>query len=273
MGIYMNSISGGNTIGPLICGFIVQGLSWRWHKWIAVILTAINFIAVVLLVPETRYARDESSSGEVSSSNLASSSDEEVTLEKGASASSIKTPASPTPPEDVQVPKKTFVEELSLWSGTPKDTNLLLMFIRPFPMIVYPSVIFSFLGYAISLVIVVAVNILNSFVLQAPPYSWQPQINGLINIPGLIGNFIGAYAGGWLVDVFCDWRTKKNQGIYEPESRLWLLALPAVITTAGCILFGYGVERTLNWSSLFVGYGMISFALTAVSFVVPHTVM
>lgn len=25
MGIYMNSISGGNTIGPLICGFIIQG--------------------------------------------------------------------------------------------------------------------------------------------------------------------------------------------------------------------------------------------------------
>jgi MFS family permease len=32
MGIYMNSISGGNTIGPLICGFVVQNIGWRWHK-------------------------------------------------------------------------------------------------------------------------------------------------------------------------------------------------------------------------------------------------
>jgi hypothetical protein len=63
-------------------------------------------------------------------------------------------------------------------------------------MILYPAVIYSFLCYSISLVIVVAVNILNPFVLQAPPYSWSPQINGLINIPGILGNLLGAWAGG-----------------------------------------------------------------------------
>lgn len=30
LGIYMNAIAGGNTLGPLICGFVVTGLSWRW---------------------------------------------------------------------------------------------------------------------------------------------------------------------------------------------------------------------------------------------------
>jgi len=63
-------------------------------------------------------------------------------------------------------------------------------------MIFYPGVIYAFLCYSISLVIVVAVNILNPFVLQAPPYNWSPQINGLINIPGLLGNVFGAWAGG-----------------------------------------------------------------------------
>ena len=63
-------------------------------------------------------------------------------------------------------------------------------------MVAYPSVMYAFLCYSISLVIVVAVNILNPFVLQAPPYSWSPQINGLINIPGVLGNLFGAYAGG-----------------------------------------------------------------------------
>lgn len=58
----MNSISGGNTIGPLICGFVVESIGWRWHKWMAVIFTGINFLAVLLFVPETQFNRDISKS-------------------------------------------------------------------------------------------------------------------------------------------------------------------------------------------------------------------
>lgn len=36
-----------------------------------------------------------------------------------------------------------------------------------------------------SLVAVVAVNDLNAFVYQAPPYNMTPAINGLLNIPSL----------------------------------------------------------------------------------------
>jgi hypothetical protein len=63
-------------------------------------------------------------------------------------------------------------------------------------MIAYPAVIYSFLAYSISLVVVLAVNILNPFVLQKPPYNWSTQINGLINIPGLLGNLFGSWSGG-----------------------------------------------------------------------------
>ncbi|KAM7188454.1 protein HOL1 [Naviculisporaceae sp. PSN 640] len=254
MGLYMNFISGGNTIGPLICGFIITGLSWRWHKWIAVILTAVNFVTVLLFVPETRYFRGEQdlnavvSEGEVVTT--ATSSKEEL----GSSASARETAVPGTLPKSLgqegggimEIPKKSWVQEMSLWSGVAPDTNLFKMFVRPLPMFVYPCVVYSFLGYAVSLVLTVAVNILNPFVLQAPPYNWSPMINGLV------------------VDRFCDWRTRRNHGVYEPENRLYLNMLPLLITGAGCLVFGYGVERALHWTSLFFGYGMVSFALTAV---------
>ena len=267
MGIYMNFISGGNTLGPLICGFVITGLSWRWHKWIAFILTAINFVTVVLFVPETRYYRNESQSAGSSTPRTMPSSREEVAVradeEKGVATEVTPHPttAITSPPE---TPKKTWKQDLSLWSGLAPDTNIFKMFVRPIPMFLYPCVIYSFLGYAVSLVLVVAINILNPFVLQAPPYSWSPMINGLINIPGLIGNVIGGYAGGWLVDVFCDRMTRRNKGIFEPENRLYLCILPLLITGAGCLLFGYGVEKTMHWTSLFFGYGMVAFALTAI---------
>lgn len=261
MGVYMNSITGGNTIGPLFCGIIITGLSWRWHKWIAAILTAVNFFTVLFFVPETRYSRDESQN--ITDSIASTTEDTDVgprTKTAGACEMTKDLPAEGV----AQITKKTWRQEMSLWSGTAPNTNLFKMFIRPFPMFVYPSVIFAFLGYAVSLVVTVSVNILNSFVLQAPPYSWSPLVNGLINIPGIVGNVCGAYAGGWLVDMFCDWRTKRNNGLFEPENRLYLLALPMLITGAGCLVFGFGVEETLHWSSLFFGYGMVSFALTAV---------
>ncbi|GAB1310609.1 MFS general substrate transporter [Madurella fahalii] len=263
MGVYMNFISGGNTLGPLICGFVITGLSWRWHKWISVILTGINFVTVLLFVPETRYYRDENQ-------NVVGTGTEVAVFSSGedgdGSADSPKT-ANVTDKaldQPLTVPKKTWIQELSLWSGAAPDTNIFKMFVRPLPMFVYPCVIYSFLGYAVSLVLTVSVNILNPFVLQAPPYSWSPMINGLINIPGFIGNVAGSYAGGWLVDVFCDWRTRRNNGVFQPENRLYLCILPLLITGGGCVLFGYGVERTLHWTSLFFGYGMVSFALTAV---------
>jgi MFS family permease len=263
MGVYMNFISGGNTLGPLVCGFVITGLSWRWHKWIAVILTGVNFVTVLLFVPETRYYREENRDGTAREREAALSSSAE-NIEGSGDAVKENGVAEDEGDSPSTVPKKTWAQQLSLWPGTAPDTNLAKMFVRPLPMFAYPCVVYSFLGYAVSLVLTVSVNILNSFVLQAPPYSWSPMINGLINIPGFIGNVAGSYAGGWLVDAFCDWRTRRNKGVFEPENRLYLCILPLLITGAGCIVFGYGVERTLNWTSLFFGYGMISVALTAV---------
>lgn len=285
MGWYMNAIAGGNTIGPLICGFVITGSTWRVHKWSAFGATALNFLAVLLLVPETRYDRtflaDEpipSSSDESlavctpdinqlkdrQQSAATSTLDPDRDAEKAsqdprvsAIHSTHRTPSTP-------ILKKTYVQELSLWSGVPKDTNLLKLFLRPLPMFAYPAVILSFLGFAVSLAWVVAINILNSFILQAPPYNWTPDVNGLINIPGLFGNLIGAFIGGWAVDRYSDWKSKRNNGIFLPETRLHLLIIPALIVPAGCLAFGYGVARTLHWTALFFGNGMVSVGLTAV---------
>lgn len=265
MGIYMNAISGGNTIGPLICGFVITGASWRWHKWIAVILTGVNFVAVVLFVPETRYDRCSTALASTESRPAtASASADELAVTDRKSASATAHLVSYTQSHPSEFPKKEWRQGLSLWSGTAKDTNLLKMFIRPFPLIIYPAVLFAFLGYAVTLAWVVAINILNPFVLQAPPYNWKPSVNGLINIPGFLGNLVGSFTSGWLVDRYSDWRTRKNGGVFQPESRLFLLIVPAVVAPAGCVLFGYGVERTLHWTTLFFGYGMVAVGLTAV---------
>ena len=219
----------------------------------------LNFIVVVLFFPETRYYRSgvrtiAPDEGPASSDTRSEAlSDIEIARKDsekshGLAASEISDRSG----AQEMIPKKSWRQELTLWSGVPKDTSLLKLFIRPLPLIVYPAVIVSFLGYAVSLSWVVAINILNPFVLQAPPYNWKPSINGLINITGLIGNVIGAWLGGWVVDKYSDWRSKKNGGIFEPETRLHLMIIPALIVPAGCLAFGYGVAEQLNWTALWV---------------------
>ena len=222
-------------------------------------MTLINWIVVVLFVPETRYDRSQVRSGTASPASgsepdLESTGNDEAV----AAASEDKLTKVTTAEKDLdhpayqqnQVPKKTWMQELSLYSGVPKDTSLVKLFIRPLPLIAYPAVLLSFIGYAVSLAWVVAINILNPFVLQAPPYNWAPSINGLINIAGLMGNLLGAWLGGWVVDKYSQWRSKKNGGVFQPETRLHLLIIPALIVPTGCLAFGYGVANQLHWTSL-----------------------
>jgi MFS family permease len=104
-------------LGPLICGFIVTNLSWRWHKWIAVILTAVNFIAIIFFVPETRYNRDEVVGTGIATCPSTMAADEKVYRQSSDNE------------EDQLTPKKSWMQELSLRSGVA-DTNLAKMFMR-----------------------------------------------------------------------------------------------------------------------------------------------
>lgn len=81
----------------------------------------------------------------------------------------------------------------------------------------------------------------------------------------LVGNLFGAYIGGYLTDVYAARQARRNQGIFEPESRLVLLLIPATLTAAGILMFGFGAERYLHWAVLFVGYGLINVSLTGVA--------
>jgi hypothetical protein len=66
------------------------------------------------------------------------------------------------------------------------------------------------------------------------------------------------------VDRWCRWKTQKNQGIFLPETRLYMMLIPFMITFGGCLLFGYAVQNAMSWVALFAGYLMQSVALTAV---------
>lgn len=51
---------------------------------------------------------------------------------------------------------------------------------------------------------------------------------------------------------------RRNQGIMEPESRLWLFGLSVVLTPAGLILWGVGAAHGIHWFGLVFAMGLIA---------------
>ena len=78
----------------------------------------------------------------------------------------------------------------------------------------------------------------------------------------LVGFIVGAIIGGQLTDIFATWRARHNGGIFEPESRLPLVAIPWVLVPTGMFMFGYAAQNQLHWAIGYVGYGFISIGIT-----------
>ncbi|KEF51967.1 uncharacterized protein A1O9_11957 [Exophiala aquamarina CBS 119918] len=281
MGVYIIALYFGNSMGPLITGFIVQGESnatspcvgWRWASWVSAILGGINFLGIVLFVPESRYTR---SIDAVDLNNQSSRLDEHSEKPSG---EQLVQQISAIGPEILIGDKKTWIQEMNPWSGT-SNKGIINHFIRPFPLLAYPAVAWAALTYSVALAWLVGAGTLSSFIFQVPPYNFSAGVNGLIGLPGLtieiltqflsVGNFAGAIFGGKLTDVYARRRARRSGGKFVPESRLVLLIIPAILGPCGLLMFGFGAQKSLHWAVLYVGYGLISIVPAAASIAMTY---
>jgi len=184
------------------------------------IVVVIDFLFLFFFFPETQYWREPTPNNTRSST------------EKGSTSVEVET---------VVRQKKSYLQELNPWSGInpgiEKNLSFFQLFIRPWPLAVYPAVIYSFLVFSFNLACLLAINNTVAAVFQSPPYNMSPGVQSLIFISGFVGAAIGAFWGGALTDRFVQWRTIKNNGIFEPESRLVALILPFFVVPAGVLMY------------------------------------
>ena len=215
-------------------GFIVQSLGWRWHLWVlslfrnsnyqvCSIVAGVNLIAIFLFVPETQYNR------KYDIDDVSENQDHQST---GENEKSIAT----TSVEPV-IPKKSFFQELKFWPQINPNVSYIHLLIRPWPLIVYPAVFFAFLAFSTTLAWVVCYVDTAASVYQAPPYLMNIGVSGLYNVPAIIGIFIGAYVGGALTDFVAERLARRNNGVFEPESRLVPLIIPFFLEPIGLVMY------------------------------------
>lgn len=195
------------------------------------IATGINAVFIFFFFPETQYFRTRSTDDEQRDSVTSASEKETSTVEDEKTTS---TPLSETPSPQR---KRSYLQELKPWSKINPNTNYLNLLLRPWPLIVYPALIYSFLAYAAILGSGTGIINTNASIYQNAPYHMTPGINSLIKISTFIGVTLGSYFGGSLTDRYIAWRARRNNGIFEPETRLEGLIVPLFIVPAGLIMY------------------------------------
>ncbi|OIW29101.1 MFS general substrate transporter [Coniochaeta ligniaria NRRL 30616] len=258
LGWYTFALASG-PVAALIAGYMLNGgNSYKLFFWVYFAVAALLLICTVLFFEETMYFRKRRASTSGSDSNVG---DVDGTKSETNIGSSERCEIGKESRESEGIPaRKTWKQQLKIFSIVDKDTNMLMMAIRSFTYFAVPPVFWvcSTYGMVIGLA---ALAFTTTFpgIVAAPPYDWPLENTGLISVAALVGYAAAAILFGTLPDKFAAYKTRKNRGIREAEYRLWCLVPVFFVAPASLILYGYSAEKQLHWIGLVFGVGIFQF--------------
>lgn len=229
----------------MAAGAQALGKGWRWPYRTMGICNVTIFILLLFFYEETKYApvidgiADDGQQRSVSTSTPADNGKRGHGVDP---EECLDLPDSLYHELDETIPLYSRSKRLSL--VTPTLEPIGPYFIRPFvALLTFPAVLFSGLQYAAGIVWLTIMATVLSLVLHLPPYNFNPQEIGFMSVGPLIGNVIGAIYGGILGDRSILFYSRRNQGYYEPEMRLYILHFPAIFMAGGLVVFGVTLSR------------------------------
>ncbi|KAL3435988.1 major facilitator superfamily domain-containing protein [Aspergillus tetrazonus] len=248
MAIYNAALSAGVAFGIIIAGLVTINHDWRAIYFVGCALVGALTLVIFLFFPETVYRRVGNPLVE-QSLDLRKQSDPH--------SASLECASVPRIP-----PKKTYLHNLRLWSGeTYTEESFWRMFIRPFGLILVPPVFWATIVMSVTIGFLVAVvsNFATAF---STTYGFEAWQSGLCFISGMLGCFLGTFAGGPFSDWVADYFTRRNGGIREPEMRLPAIIPSVIAAPLSLVLYGCGIANAWHWMVPTVGLGLLSFAIT-----------
>ncbi|CAJ2501541.1 Uu.00g043940.m01.CDS01 [Anthostomella pinea] len=237
-----------------ISGYIIENLGYQWTFGICAVLFGISMFLTIFLVPETSYVRP---TPDLSTLPEKSHGDDEE-LGKDSEALHIEQ----LPPSNADDPKTTYLQSIRPLSGRYSEAPLLKIMARPFVMFFcYPAVLWAFLIYGTTLTWIVVFSVVNGVIFVEAPYNFSVAQAGLTSLSPFILTIIAEAVSGPLNDWICLKLTRRNYGVYEPEFRLVLMIVVAILGGVGFFGFGLTVHYQTHWSGPVLTYGLANMAL------------
>ncbi|RHZ58371.1 putative MFS transporter [Aspergillus thermomutatus] len=246
MAIYNAALSAGVAFGIIISGLVTIKHDWRTIYWVGCALVGALILVVIFFFPETAYRRVGNPLVERSAE-----------IQKQSDSNNLESASIPSIPS-----KMSYLRSLRFWSGeTYTDESFWRMFVRPFGLILIPPIFWATIVMSVTIGFLVAVvsNFASAF---STTYGFEAWQSGLCFIAGMLGCFLGTFAGGPFSDWVADYFTKRNGGIREPEMRLPAIIPSVIAAPLSLVLYGCGIANGWHWMVPTVGLGLLSFAIT-----------
>ena len=117
------------------------------------------------------------------------------------------TPETPTPP------KKTFVQELAVFTGTYEKANIIKLLVGPFITLLNIGTCWEAVVSAILTMWYVTSGISQAAIFAGPPWNFNAAQVGYLSTGPFVGGLIGSAVMFLTSDPIAKWMTKLNKGI------------------------------------------------------------
>ncbi|KAH7000796.1 major facilitator superfamily domain-containing protein [Ilyonectria destructans] len=236
-------VSGISNLPAVLAGKITTDLGWRWVFWMLSIFLGIGLVLSVFFGWETAYNRRAIYNTDVASQDnldeLEAKRDARVDHIEGQvdGISKIETATS------TAIPRQSFLTLMKPYSETFADEPLWKLAIAPIVIMYNPVVIWAVILMGFPTIWLVAINLLTAQIFTAPPFLLNTTQLGYFSAGPTVGGFLGALIAGLISDPMIKYFSRRNQGIYEPEFRLFLIVPAFVLSAISYFLFGYLIEQ------------------------------
>ncbi|RSL74484.1 hypothetical protein CEP51_011556 [Fusarium floridanum] len=246
--LYLFVQATGSFLGPVAGGYIVSGMGWRWIFWWAAIFIGTTFIAAFFLAEETSYVPNLTAHP-LRHVQGTTSPDHDEEKKADIDAADVTCAGSVAPPRNLRKPLR---QRLALVSKN--EVNIKAHFYQPFAVLVrIPAVMYVTLTFGSLLAWYSAMFSVAASTLPLPPYNFTAVQVGLFFLAPFVGAVIATPLTGPLSDWMIIRLAKRNNGIYEPEMRLYPAFVGMILAIAGVLMFGMGIVHGAPWILLAVG--------------------
>ncbi|KIV87379.1 hypothetical protein PV11_02929 [Exophiala sideris] len=288
-------------MGSFIAGYVAQGQGWRAIWWWNAGFFGVVIFIVAFGYEETKYRPNASSSLALEASSHSAHPDSsdlsqpvnsddkmDVVDTKPGLHTQTKTDSAHDPVQgleegslqnvhtvtiDPNIPRKTYWQRLAITTTTSTSGESNQAFLRHMyqPLVLLctiPAITYAALVYGILVGLGDVMSTTMSTFLTQPPYNFTSGHVGLMHLPRVIGVTIGAAIGGPLSDWTILYLSRRRNGIYDPELRLWAIIPFLPFVPAGALMFGIGLNNGVSWPIIAVGLVLYNIGVTPINSII-----